>query len=43
MTVRCKADEVIEARLVEEINDNVYEVSEVDYDQVCKVREADER
>ena len=34
-----KADEVSEARLVGEIDDKV---SEVDYDEVCEVGEADE-
>ena len=34
-----KVDKVSEVRLVGEIDD---EVSEVDYDEVCEVREADE-
>ena len=37
-----KADEVSEGRLVGEIDDELDEVSEVDYGEVCEVREADE-
>ena len=37
-----KADEVSEVKLVGEIDDEMDEVSEVDYDEVCEVGEADE-
>ena len=37
-----KAAEVSEVRLVGEIDDSLVEVSEVDYDEVCEVVEADE-
>ena len=37
-----KADEVSEARLVGEIDDELDEVNEVDYDEVCDIGEADE-
>ena len=37
-----QADDVSELRLVGEIDDEVDEVSEVDYDEVCEVGEADE-
>ena len=37
-----KADEVSEVRLVGEIDDELDEASEVDYDEVCEVGEADE-
>ena len=36
------ADEVSEVRLVGEIDDELDEVSDVDYDEVCEVGEADE-
>ena len=36
-----KADEISEVRLVGEIDDSLDKVSEVDYDVVCKVVEAD--
>ena len=36
-----KPDEVSEVRLVGEIDDELDEVSEVDYDEVCEVGEAD--
>ena len=34
-------DNVSEVRLVEQIDDELYEVSEVDYDEVCSIGEAD--
>ena len=37
-----QTDDVSELRLVGEIDDEVDEVSEVDYDEVCEVGEADE-
>ena len=37
-----KADEVSEVRLVGEIDDELDEVREVDYDEVSEAREADE-
>ena len=37
-----KADEVSEVRLMGEIDDELNEVSEVDYDEVCEVGEVDE-
>ena len=37
-----KADEVSEVRLVGEVDDEQHEVSEVDYDEVSEVREAEE-
>ena len=37
-----KADEVTEVRLVGEVDDELDEVSEVDYDEICEVGEADE-
>ena len=37
-----KTDEVSEVRLVGEIDDTLHEVSEVDYDEVSGVGEADE-
>ena len=37
-----KAVEVSEVRLVREINDELDELSEVDYDEVCVFREVDE-
>ena len=37
-----KADEVSEARLVGEIDDELDEVGEVDYDEVSEVGETDE-
>ena len=37
-----KADEVSEVKLVGEIDDDLDEVSEVDYDEVSEVGEADE-
>ena len=36
-----KADQVSEVRLVGEIDDELDAVSEVDYDEVCEVGEAD--
>ena len=37
-----EVSKVTEVRLVREINDELDEVSEVVYDEVCQVREADE-
>ena len=37
-----KANDVSEVRLVDKIYDEMDEVSEVDYDEVCEVREADD-
>ena len=37
-----KADQVSEVRLVGEIDDELDEMSEVDYDEVSEVEEADE-